>query len=125
MTRKKSVTLTDGELRLMRVLWDAGRATVSDVVKALPTKRPPAYNTVLTFLRILEHKGYVRHEKHGRAFVYVPVIDQNQARRTAVKRLVSQLFDDSPTQLMVNLLEQDHVDARELERIRTLLGSRE
>lgn len=125
MTRKKSVTLTDGELRLMRVLWDAGRATVSDVVKALPAKRPPAYNTVLTILRILEHKGYVRHEKHGRAFVYVPVIDQNQARRTAVKRLVSQLFDDSPTQLMVNLLEQDHVDARELERIRTLLGSRE
>ena len=125
MARKKSVTLTDGELRLMRVLWDAGRATVSDVVRALPAKRPPAYNTVLTILRILEHKGYVRHEKHGRAFVYVPVIDQNQARRTAVKRLVSQLFDDSPTQLMINLLEQDHVDARELERIRTLLGSRE
>lgn len=124
MARKKSVTLTDGELRLMRVLWDAGRATVSDVVKALPGKHPPAYNTVLTILRILEHKGYVRHEKHGRAFVYVPVIDRNRARRTAVKRLVSQLFDDSPALLMVNLLEEDQVDADELKQLRQLLESR-
>ena len=66
MARKQSTTLTDGELRLMRVLWSKARATVSEVVGALPDKRSPAYNTVLTLLRILERKGYVRHEKSGR-----------------------------------------------------------
>jgi len=69
MSRRKSATLTDGELRLMNVLWDKARATVRDVVAALPSPRRPAYSTVLTMLRILEEKGYARHEKRGRAFV--------------------------------------------------------
>ena len=106
----------------MRVLWTKGRATVSQVVEALPGKRPPAYNTVLTLLRILEKKGYVRHDKAGRAFIYYSVIDQDRARRSAVRRLVSQLFDDSPGLLLVNVLEHDEVDAQELGRLRQLLG---
>ena len=122
MARKQSTTLTDGELRLMRVLWSKARATVSEVVGALPDKRSPAYNTVLTLLRILERKGYVRHEKSGRAFVYYPVIDRNWARRSAVKRLVSQLFDNSPGLLLMNVLEHDEVDAEELVQLRELLG---
>ena len=80
----------------MQVLWKHGRGTVSEVVDALPGPRRPAYNTVLTMLRILEEKGYARHEKTGRAFVYLPVLDRDRAQRTAVKRLVSQLFDGSP-----------------------------
>ncbi len=86
MPRPKSALLTEGELRLMQVLWDRGRATVGDVVAALQGRRTPAYNTVLTMLRILETKGYVRHDKEGRAFVYEPPIDRQQARRSAVKR---------------------------------------
>ena len=121
MARKKSVILTDGELRLMQILWDQGRASVSEVVEALPGRRAPAYNTVLTLLRILEQKGYAQHEKHGRAFIYYPVIDRNQARRSAIRRLVSQLFDDSPGLLVVNILEHDQVKAQELTRLRKLL----
>lgn len=121
MARKKSVILTDGELRLMQILWDQGRASVSEVVEALPGRRAPAYNTVLTLLRILEQKGYAQHEKHGRAFIYYPVIDRNQARRSAIRRLVSQLFDDSPALLVVNILEHDQVKAQELTRLRKLL----
>ncbi len=122
MARKKSTTLTDGELRLMRVLWTKARATVSEVVEVLPSGRRPAYNTVLTLLRILEQKGYVRHEKPGRAFIYYPIIDRNRARRSAVKRLVSQLFDDSPGLLLMNVLEHDEVDAEELMHLRHMLG---
>lgn len=121
MARKKSVILTDGELRLMQVLWGQGRASVSEVVEALPGKRLPAYNTVLTLLRILEQKGYARHEKQGRAFIYYPIIDRNQARRSAIRRLVSQLFDDSPALLVVNILEHDQLKAQELTRLRKLL----
>ena len=66
MARKASSTLTDGELKLMKVLWDQGEATVGQVLTALPTRGRPAYNTVLTMLRILEDKGYARHERSGR-----------------------------------------------------------
>ncbi len=121
MARRKSATLTDGELELMRVLWERGRASVSEVVHAVPGDPPPAYNSVLTRLRILEQKGYAGHDKAGRAFTYYPRIDQNEAREHAVSRLVSQLFNGSPTQLVLNLLEQSQVDPAEIRRLKTLL----
>ncbi len=121
MARRKSATLTDGELELMRVLWERGRASVGEVVQAVPGNPPPAYNSVLTRLRILEQKGYVGHDKTGRAFTYYPRIDQNEAREHAVGRLVSQLFNGSPTQLVLNLLEQSQVDPAEIRRLKTLL----
>jgi len=68
VARKKSRTLTEAELRLMEVLWEKGRATVGDVTNSLGSP-PIAYNTVLTTMRILEQKGFVRHEEEGRAFV--------------------------------------------------------
>lgn len=124
MARKKSTTLTDGELELMRVLWDKGRASVGDVVDALAGHPPPAYNSVLTRLRILEQKGYAGHEKTGRAFAYFPRIDQDKARQHAVRRLVRQLFDDSPAELALNLLEESQVDPAEIRRLRALLEPR-
>ena len=121
MPRKRSETLTDGELKLMKVLWAKERATVGEVVTALSLRRRPAYNTVLTMLRILEDKGYARHKKEGRAFVYMPVIDRNMAQRSAVKRLLRQLFDDSPGSLVLNVLEHEQVDADEAAHVRELL----
>ncbi len=114
--------MTDGELRLMRVLWEKGRATVGEVVGGISSSRKPAYNTVLTMLRILEHKGYVTHRKSGRAFVYVPIIDRSQARRSAVRLLLDRFFDNSPSLLVLNLLQQGDVDPREIERLRELIG---
>jgi len=102
----------------MKVLWDKGRATVREVVTALPRRRQPAYSTVLTMLRILEQKGYARHEKVGRAFAYVPVLGREQAQRSAVQRLVSQLFDDSPGSLALNIIENEDVDCVALEALR-------
>ena len=116
MARKKSSTLTDGELRLMDALWARGRATVAQVVDALPGERL-AYNTVLTLMRILEQKGYVRHEKAGRAFTYIPVVDRARARRGAVQHLLRRFFDGSPELLMLNILEHDEVDPAELDRL--------
>ena len=98
MARKKSLNLTDAELRLMEVIWDKGESTVADVAAALPRDLGLAYNTVLTTLRILEEKNFVRHtkSKEGRAFVYRAVVDRDQASRTAVRYLVSRFFRNSP-----------------------------
>jgi predicted transcriptional regulator len=116
--RKKSLHLTDAELRLMDVLWEKGKATVSEVVDGLPQDVPLAYSTVLTTLRILETKGYIRHTKEGRAFVYQPVVDREEAREGAVKHLLRRFFENSPELLMLNLLESTKIDAGELKRLR-------
>ena len=121
MARPRSITLTEAELRLMNVLWKLGCGTVGDVAAALKGKRALAYNTVLTTMRILEAKGYLRHTKEGRAFVYEPVIGQKEAGSQAMRQLLSRFFSGSPAQLVMNLLEHESIDARELERIRKLI----
>jgi predicted transcriptional regulator len=105
----------------MEILWEKGTATVNDVVEALPKTRALAYSTVLTTLRILERKGYVGHEKLGRAFVYHSVVDRNQASRNAVNYIVSRFFDNSPELLVLNVLENEKIDPVELERLKKLV----
>jgi predicted transcriptional regulator len=122
MARRPSVALTEGELRIMRVLWQRERATVGEVVDDLPGPPRPAYNTVLTVLRILERKGYVSHDKAGRAFTYRPLIDRGQARRSALSQLLSRFFDDSPELLVLNLMQHDAMDEKQLERLRALVS---
>ncbi|MGH9339037.1 MAG: BlaI/MecI/CopY family transcriptional regulator [Acidobacteriota bacterium] len=124
MARKKSPTLTEAELRLMQVLWDKGSATVNDVLEGLPSEAP-AYSTVLTTLRILEQKGYIRHLKRGRAFVYYPIVNQGQARKRAIKYLVSRFFNDSPELLVLNILENEEIDRVELDRLRKMIEESE
>lgn len=105
----------------MAVLWRKGRATVGEVVTSLKARRSPTYSTVQTMLRILESKGYVAHEKSGRAFVYRPLIDQKEAQRSALSHLVSRLFDGSPSLLVLNVLEDEQIAPAELERLKKLI----
>jgi predicted transcriptional regulator len=121
MPRPRSLTLTDGELRLMRVLWDRGEASVGDVVQALKERPKPAYNTVLTLLRILERKGYVTHRKDGRAFVFVPVVDKSNATRSALRTLVNRFFEGSPRLLMLNLLDDHELSPAALAQLKQRL----
>ena len=124
MARHSSPILTDGEARLMKVIWQLRQAAVADVVAALGRDRV-SYSTVQTMLRILENKGYVTHRKSGRAFIYRPVVDQKQARRKALRHLVARLFDNSPSLLVLNVLEDEQIDPREIERLRKLLETQE
>jgi predicted transcriptional regulator len=121
MARKRSPGLTDGELRIMRVLWVLERGTVANILNGLEGARKPAYNTVLTLLTILERKGYVTHAKDGRAFTYRPRVGPAQARRTALSHVLNRFFDNSPELLVLNLIEQHQIDDGELERVRALL----
>lgn len=120
MPRKKSPTLTAGELRIMEVLWKRGRATVGEVVASLPPP-PVAYNTVLTMLRILEQKGHVSHQEAGRAFVYRPAIERDAAAQTAVGDLVNRFFRNNPGELALRLIERERLSPDELARLRALI----
>ena len=125
MARKKSPNLTEGELRLMNVVWEEGRVTVGDVAALLPDNPPLAYSTVLTTLRILEAKGYLRHTKTGRAFVYEPVIAREEASRTALRHLVNRFFGGSRELLVVNLLKEEKIGRAEMRRIKRIIAESE
>jgi predicted transcriptional regulator len=127
MSRKKLPPLTGAEIRLMKIVWQKGKATVSEVASALPKDLGLAYNTVLTTMRILEAKGYLRHSKakDARAFVYRPAVDRIQATRNAVRQLVGRFFGDSPAALVLNLLEDETLEEPELKKIRELLQREE
>jgi predicted transcriptional regulator len=105
----------------MQVLWEKGPATVQQVLQSLPKKSPLAYNSVLTTIRILEDKGYVRHEKDGRAHVYAPVVQRKDATRSEIRRLVSRFLGDYHELLVLNILEDTGIDAGEMKRLRDML----
>src|SRR5579862_2061692 len=107
----------------MDVLWRTGSATVAEVAEALPKELGLAYNTVLTTMRILEEKSFVRHSKakEGRAFLYRPVVSREAASRSAVRHLLGRFFGNSAEALVLNLLDDEDLSAKERERIRKLL----
>lgn len=125
MARKKSTTLTEAELRLMNVLWDRGASTVNDVLEGLRGDPPLAYSTVLTTLRILEDKGYLKHKKEGRAFLYLPRVPREQAQRSALRLLLSRFFENSAEQLVLNILKNEKLDAAELDRLKQMIQEAE
>lgn len=120
MARKKSSTLTEAELRLMEVLWQKGRATVGEVTEALPPP-PLAYNTVLTTMRILEQKGYVRHREDGRAYVYEPLIERDEAAKSAVGQILTRFFGNKSAALALRLVEEERPSDEELRRLKALI----
>ena len=117
MARKRSVPLTEVELRLMEIVWASGPATVAQIVEAIPAEERPAYNTVQTMMKILERKGYVTHRAEGRAFVYESVVDRDAAARTALSHVMQRFFGGSPRALALNLIEGDQLTEDELDEL--------
>ena len=125
MPPRKSETLTKAELRLMEVLWQKGSATVQQMLDALSQKPVLAYNSVLTIVRVLENKGYVKHVKDGRAHIYMPMVERQEATRSEIRHLLNRFFKDSHELLVLNILEDQGIEAKELKRLRQLLQARE
>jgi predicted transcriptional regulator len=121
MPRPSSPALTDAEARVMGVVWQHQTVTVGDVVAALKKQHAVSYSTVQTILRILETKGYVAHEKIARAFVYRPMVDERQAQRRALRHLMRRMFNGSPSLLVLNVLDDEEIDAAELKRLKKLI----
>jgi predicted transcriptional regulator len=118
---RQSEVLTEAELRVMKVLWERGSGTVQQVLDSMEEKPALAYNSVLTTIRVLERKGYLKHIKDGRAHVYAPVVPQQEATRSEIRRLASRFFGNSHEDLVLNILEDRGVEREELVRLREML----
>ena len=112
MKRPAKTALTRLELELMQIIWRLGSGTVSAVQAEL--SRPLAYTTVQTMLNILERKGKLRRELHGRAFVYSARVTEAKALGQGVRDLVDRMFDGSSEELVMSLLKSGQIDAKRL-----------
>lgn len=117
-----AVHLTNRELDVMSVVWQLGSATVAEVRAGL--REDLAYTTVLTVLRGLESKGYVRHEPHGKAFRYHPLIEASEVGEGALDRLLDKIYRGSREMLIARLVADEDISEQELVRIRELLDKR-
>lgn len=122
MPPRKSITLTEAELRLMKLLWARGESVVGDLVAAMPEGEALAYNSVLTTIRILEQKGYVRHRQEGRAFVYSPCVEEREAGRSELRHMMHRFFGNSRERLLLSLLGDEEIDPAELRRLKEAIA---
>ena len=122
MPRKRSNTLTEAELRLMKILWERGECAVADLVAAMPSDTALAYTSVLTTIRILETKGYVRHRLQGRAFFYTPCIVEQEASRSEVRHMLHRFFGNSRERLLLSLIEDEDITPEELRRLKQAIA---
>lgn len=109
----------------MKILWERGESTVTEITDALPKKTSLAYTSVLTTIRILERKGYVKHRKEGRAFYYTPVIAESEASLSEVRHVLSRFFGNSRERLVLSLLGDTDVTPEELERLKEAIARTE
>lgn len=121
MARPKSQNLTKAEQRIMNVLWTRGEATVREITNALAGEYNLAYTTVLTTTRILADKNYVSFHKNGRSHVFTPLVSKKAARSSALKNMLGNLFDGSPTLLAQHLIEADDLTPDDIKALRALL----
>jgi predicted transcriptional regulator len=123
MPPKRSITLTEAELRLMKLLWLRGESGVGELVAAMPDDAPLAYTSVLTTIRILETKGYVTHRQEGRAFLYSPCVAEHEASRSEVRHMLQRFFGNSREQLLLSLLGDGEMTRGELARLKEAIAS--
>lgn len=112
-------TPTPRELELLKVLWEHGSKSVSDVHRLLRTTdgKQPAMNTVQTLLRIMETKGLVAHTSSGRTFIYEPLFSKEET----ASRFLDRVFDGAASQLVLSLLKAEKISADELDQMRDLI----
>jgi BlaI family transcriptional regulator, penicillinase repressor len=119
--RRKTKTLTEQELEIMKVIWDRGEATVRDVVAVLSEQRQIAYTTVMTMMNILEQKGHLKKRQVDRAFVYKPAHAQEQVIGSMVRDFVDRVFNGSAAPLLVHLVDDKKLTEKELNEIREIV----
>ena len=113
------IYLTDREADVMQVLWDHGPSVVNEVKDKLNDEL--AYTTVLTILRTLEQKGYVKHEEEGRVHRYFAAVKEDAARKSALQHLTGKLFKGSSELLFTHLVEDKKLSKEQIQRMRDLL----
>jgi predicted transcriptional regulator len=108
----------------MNVLWVKGSGTAQQVLDSIIETPTLAYNSVLTTIRVVERKGYLKHLKDGRAHVYTPLVGQEEATRSEIRHLVGRFFKNSHEQLVLNLLEDQGLGREEIGRLKEMLAQK-
>lgn len=112
--------LSRRERQIMDVVYRLGQATAAEVLAELPD--PPSYSAVRAMLRLLEEKGHVRHEQDGPRYMYLPTVNRDKARKSALRHLVRTFFDGSTEDAVAALLQSDEdISAEELSRLAKLI----
>ena len=119
--RPKSPTLTAQELEIMKIVWRLRSATVRDVYEALREERKIAYTTVMTTMKVMESKRYLKRRIEGRAYVYEPTRAKKQMIREMVREFVNRVFNGSAKPLLLHLVEDRQVSERELIQIAKMI----
>ncbi len=124
MPPRRSITLTEAELRLMRILWQRGESAVADLAAAAvgASGEPLAYNSVLTTIRVLETKGYVSHRQEGRAFLYTASVAEQEASRSEIRHVLQRFFGNSHERLLLSLLSDNDIAPEELYRLKQAIA---
>lgn len=125
MRRERERKLGNLELQILNVLWERGPSTVRETLEALPVEPKPAYTTVLTMMRLMHEKGYLTRRERGRAHVYHARLRERRVKQNLLRSLVDTAFRGSAEALLVRLIEDEKLSARELERIKKLIESKE
>lgn len=111
--RHPTPTLTPHELAIMKVIWRLDSATVRDVYEALRTRRTIAYTTVLTMMKVLEQKGYLKKSQTERAFVYRPAKPRQQVIGAMVREFVDRVFDGASRTMLLHLVQSAKLNSSE------------
>jgi predicted transcriptional regulator len=118
--RPRSATLTAQELEIMKIVWQRESVTVRDVYEALLERRKVAYTTVMTMMKILEQKKYLKKTQHERAYIYRPAQPQRQVIGAMVRDFVNRVFNGSAEPLLVHLVEEHNLSREDLDEISRL-----
>ena len=113
--------MTENELEVMQTLWRKAPLTVSELLNCLQRKPIPAYTSLLTLVQTMEKKGYIKHEKSGKAFAYLPILKQKKFLVSEVKRIAKRLFGGSPGKLVLNLVENEQLSNVEIAALKQML----
>jgi predicted transcriptional regulator len=123
--RPRHNTLTPQELEIMKLVWQRGAATVRDVYEALLERRKIAYTTVMTMMKILETKGYLKKRRQDRAFLYRPAHPKNQIIGGMIREFIDRVFNGSPEPLLVHLVKSRHLSEKDLQKIARMVKESE
>jgi len=115
--RPKHATLTPQELEIMKLVWLRENATVRDIYEALLDKRKIAYTTVMTMMKILETKGYLKKRRQDRAFIYRPAHPKNQVIGGMLREFIDRVFNGSAEPLLVHLVQSRQIREKDLQKI--------
>lgn len=119
--RRKTNTLTEQELEIMKIVWELGEATVRRVYERLLEEREIAYTTVMTMMQVLERKGRLRKTQGEKAHVYTPSEAKQRVLGGMVQEFVNRVFNGSAEPLLLHLIEDNRLTAADLDRLRKAL----